>query len=132
MLLVLVVLFIAVPVLEIAILVKLGAILGLWPTVALVVGTGLVGAWLARMEGWRVWSRLHQEIAAGRVPAESMLDGLLIFLGGVLLLAPGVLTDVAGLVVLIPWTRWLVKRWLRRQFERAIREGRGSMTLLIR
>jgi UPF0716 protein FxsA len=113
----LLILFITVPLLEILILIKLGETLGFWATVLLVIGTGVLGATLARFYGWVVWQRISRELEAGHVPAEQLLDGALLFVGGVVLLTPGLLTDIAGFLLLIPWTRGVVKRWLRSKFE---------------
>ena len=111
-------LFVGVPILEIAILVRLGEAFGFWSTMALVVATGIAGASLARLQGFMVWSRIQQELQYGNMPAEELMDGLLVLIGGVLLLTPGLLTDLFGFSLLIPWTRLFVKRWLRTKFRR--------------
>ncbi|MET0501613.1 MAG: FxsA family protein [Candidatus Binatia bacterium] len=116
-------LFIIVPLLELYILIKIGSVLGAFQTVALVVLTALVGIALARFEGLRTLHQIRQNLAQGLVPAEEMVDGVLIFVGGVLLIIPGLLTDLFALVLLIPYTRTLFKRWLRRRFDRMIAAG---------
>jgi UPF0716 protein FxsA len=116
-------LFIIVPILELVILIQLGQFMGLWPTVALVLGAGFVGAALARLEGTRVFLQAQRELAAGRVPTQSMLDGLSVMIGGAFLLAPGVLTDVAGLLLLFPPTRRWIQRRILKSIERGIAEG---------
>jgi UPF0716 protein FxsA len=116
-------LFIAVPLIELVILVKLGGMLGLLPTIALVVVTGLAGASLARSQGLRVLFQIREEMAAGRMPVDRMLDGLLILIAGVLLLTPGLLTDVAGLAMLVPGPRGVVKRFLGRKVSLMARSG---------
>ncbi|RMF06836.1 MAG: FxsA family protein [Candidatus Neomarinimicrobiota bacterium] len=110
-------LFITLPLAEILILIKLGEILGFWWTVGLVIGTGILGASLARLYGWAVWLDIQQELARGRMPTDRMVDGLLILVGGIVLLTPGLITDITGFLLLIPPTRSLVKQWLKRQFE---------------
>jgi UPF0716 protein FxsA len=109
-------LFVLVPLAELALLVRLGQFLGLWPTLGLVVATGFAGAALARAEGLRAVRRVQAELAEGRVPGTALLDGLGILVGGALLLTPGLLTDVAGFLLLLPPTR----RWLRGRVQRAL------------
>lgn len=119
----LIVIFVAVPLMELAILLRIGQSIGLTPTVALVVVTGMAGAALARRQGARAFLAVQRELASGRLPARPLLDGLAVLLGGALLLTPGVLTDLAGFALLLPTSR----RWLRRlaagALERRIREG---------
>ena len=110
-------LFALVPVAEIYVLVSVGDVIGLWPTIGLVILTALVGAQLARMQGMAVMMRIQQNLAQGFMPAEELLDGLLIFLAGMALLTPGFLTDSCGLLILFPPTRNMFKMWLRRKFD---------------
>lgn len=125
-------LFIGIPLVELALLVRLGTVIGFWPTIGLVVATGIVGAALARGQGLRVWIRIQEELRDGRMPMGRLLDGLLILIGGVVLLTPGLLTDLFGFALLIPWTRAAFKRMLRRKLERMRRTGQVSFTTLIR
>jgi len=125
-------LFVLIPLLELAILIRVGTLLGFWPTIGLVVVTGAVGALLAKSQGTRVLAAIREDLAAGRVPAARLLDGLLILVGGAVLLTPGLLTDVAGLALLLPFTRSWLKMALRRRFERMIRSGEVGMITLIR
>jgi UPF0716 protein FxsA len=113
-------LFTLVPLLELYILIKIGGYIGAFPTVGLVVLTALLGFVLARFEGLRKLQQIKRSLSLGIVPAEEMLDGVLIFVGGVLLIIPGVLTDLFALILLIPYTRTIFKRWLRRRFDRMI------------
>jgi UPF0716 protein FxsA len=113
-------LFITVPLIEILILIRLGDLIGFWPTVWMVIGTGILGAWLARLYGWTLWIEIQNELQAGRMPADKMMDGLLILVGGIVLLTPGLLTDILGFLLLIPWTRNFFKGWLRNKFEEQI------------
>jgi UPF0716 protein FxsA len=110
-------LFAVVPVAEIYVLVSVGSVIGVLPTVALVLLTALAGAHLARMQGLSVMLRIRENLAQGFMPAEELLDGLLIFLAGMVLLTPGFLTDIAGLLILLPATRNMFKRWLRKKFD---------------
>ena len=101
-------LIVLVPLLELYILIKIGGYLGAFQTVALVVLTALLGIVLARFEGLRTLQQIRQNLAQGIVPAEEMVDGVLIFVGGILLIIPGVLTDLFALVLLIPYSRTLL------------------------
>ncbi len=125
-------LFVAIPLLELAILVKLGTIVGVWPTIGLVFLTGAFGAWLARSQGARVLREIQAELSVGRMPAAHLLDGLMILVGGVVLLTPGLLSDVFGLTLLFPPTRAWLKRVVRRRLERMIESGRVSLTVVAR
>jgi UPF0716 protein FxsA len=119
----LILLFTVVPLLELYLLLFIGSVIGFWPTVAIVLVTGVLGAWLAKSEGLRVLRKWQAAIAEGRVPEEGVLGGLLVLVGGVLLVTPGVLTDVAGLLLLFPPTRRLVAAQLKKSVEKKIRSG---------
>ena len=108
------------PLLELYILIKIGSYLGAFQTVALLVLTAMLGFLLARFEGLRTLQKIRQSLSQGIVPAEELVDGVLIFVGGILLIIPGVLTDLFALVLFIPYTRTIFKRWLRRRFDRMI------------
>lgn len=110
-------LFAVIPVAEIYVLVSVGGAIGVLPTIALVLLTALAGAHLARMQGLAVMMRIRENLAQGFMPAEELLDGLLIFLAGMTLLTPGFLTDIMGLLILLPATRNIFKRWLRKKFD---------------
>jgi UPF0716 protein FxsA len=124
--------FIFLPLVELALLIQLGRWIGLLWTLALVVVTGLLGATLARRHGLHAWIAIQDELRAGRVPASALADGLLILIGGLVLLTPGLLTDLFGFAMLLPVTRNAFKRRLRRRFEDAVRRGDASVTLLLR
>lgn len=117
-------LFIAVPLLDLWLLLQIGRALGPWSTVALLLATGMAGAWLAKAEGFRVIHAWQRALAEGRVPEEGILSGALVLAGGLLLVAPGVITDVLGVVLLAPPTRRLVAAGLRRWLRRQIASGR--------
>ena len=105
MLLRLFLLFTLVPVVELALLIRIGGLLGTAPTLLLVIGTGFAGAWLARREGLRGWRAVRDEMAGGQLPGESLIHALLILVAGVVLITPGVLTDIAGILLLVPPVR---------------------------
>lgn len=124
---ILLILFILVPLAEVWLLIEIGQRVGFWPTVGLVVGMGLIGSWLAKYEGLRVVRSTQRALAEGRVPEEGVIAGLLVLLGGVLLVTPGVLTDAVGLVLLFPPTRRLVAAGVMRWLARKVREGRVTV-----
>jgi len=102
---------------ELALLIKVGTIIGTMNTIAMVILTAVAGAYLVRMEGLAVWYRIQQNIAEGIFPAEELLDGLMIFIAGAVLLTPGFITDAMGFLILFPPTRILIKRILKRWIE---------------
>ena len=114
-------LFIVIPMVEIAILIKLGAVIGFWPTLLLQIGSGIVGAFLAKMEGLWVWRKIALELQSGRIPANELINAFLIFAAGIIMITPGLLTDLIAYALLIPWTRNLFKRWLRKRFKKMAR-----------
>ena len=109
--------FTIIPVLEIYLLIKLGTFLGAMNTVIIVILTGIIGAYLAKLEGLHTMTKVREALNRGEMPAEGMLDALLILVAGIVLLTPGFLTDISGLLMLIPQTRMLFKRWLRKKFD---------------
>ncbi|HWB11499.1 MAG TPA: FxsA family protein [Pirellulales bacterium] len=104
------------PLVELVLLVWLSAHTDWRLTVLFVLGTGALGAWLIRWQGWRAWRNIRDELARGELPAESIQDGLFILVAGLLLITPGVLTDVAGVVLLVPPFRRALGKWLRRRW----------------
>ena len=113
-------LFIAVPFVELALLLYLADVTSWQFTLALVIVTGIVGTLLARSQGWHTYQRIQSELAAGRLPAHSMLDAVMIFVAGALLLTPGVLTDLLGVSLLLPPCRAFYRRrllqWIKARF----------------
>ena len=116
-------LFVIVPVLDLVVLVWAGERIGFWPTVALILLTALVGSWLSKREGLAAWQAVQRKLATGGIPGPELIDGLLILVSGALLLTPGFLTDIAGLLGLIPFTRAFARKALRARFQRAIETG---------
>ncbi|MHC4178578.1 MAG: FxsA family protein [Planctomycetota bacterium] len=121
MLLRLLLLFTLIPLVELVLLLILADNTSWQFTLALVLLTGVAGAALARHEGLRCWRRVQQKLAAGELPGDPLLDGLMILLAGALLVTPGVLTDLLGFGLLLPVFRRVVKRWLIRRFQARIR-----------
>ncbi len=117
-------LFIVVPAVELALLIEIGSRIGTLNTLALIVLTGVIGAALARYQGLQVLFQVRRDVNEGRLPAGALVDGIIILIAGALLVTPGVLTDAVGFLCLVPGFRGLVKRELRRRFERAVKESR--------
>lgn len=127
----LILLFIGLPLVELAILVKLGTLIGVWPTIGIVAVTGFIGAGLARSQGFRVWAEISRELQAGRMPVGDLTDGLLILIGGIVLLTPGLITDLFGFAMLVPFTRRGFKRYLSTRFQRMTRSGEVRVYTLL-
>ena len=121
--------FVTIPVLELVILLRIGSWLGALPTILLIIATGVIGAAVARSQGVQVLARIRQDMAAGRPPVTRMIDGALILLAGVLLLTPGVITDAAGILLLLPPTRTLVRRMMSARLKRMVDSGRAQFTI---
>lgn len=113
--LLLVLIFIVVPLLELAIIVQVGQLVGTGWTILALLAVSLAGAWLVRREGTRAWSRFRMALAEGRMPADEVLEGALVLFGGALLLTPGFATDALGLSLMVPPVRALVAATLRRR-----------------
>ena len=116
-------LFTLVPLLELYLLIRLGTYVGAVDTIAIVIGTGVAGGLLAKSQGLAVLDRMRAELNQGRLPAESLFDGLLILIAGAMLVTPGLLTDGLGLLLLVPWSRQAIKSWLKRKMQEKISEG---------
>lgn len=116
----LILLFTLVPLIELSLLIEIGRQIGLFSTIAIVIITGIIGAYLAKYEGFRVIYRIRQDMSQGRIPAEGLLDGVIILAGGLLLLTPGLITDVIGFLALIPLSRHYIKQYLKRKFKQKI------------
>jgi UPF0716 protein FxsA len=118
--LLLVALFIAVPIAELAVIIQVGQAIGVWWTIAILVADSILGSLLMRSQGRAVWRRFNAALEAGRAPAREVADGVLVIFGGALLLTPGFLTDVFGLLFLLPPTRAAIRRIFLRQAMRRI------------
>ncbi len=105
-------LFTIVPFIELFLLLQVGDLMGFWPTVAMILVTGVVGAWLAKREGLRVLREYQSALAEMRMPEEGLTSALLVLVGGALMIAPGVLTDVTGILLMIPPIRRVVAGWV--------------------
>jgi UPF0716 protein FxsA len=107
-----VVAFVVVPLAEIFVLIQVGQVIGPWWTILILIADSVLGAWLIRREGGRAWRALQEALASGRMPARQLADGALILIGGTLMLTPGFVTDVLGIVLILPFTRPVARRLL--------------------
>ena len=121
---ILLVLFIVVPAIELWGIIQVGKLIGGWNTVALVILTGFLGAWLAKRQGLQVIRLVQHQLSRGQMPAEALMDGVLVLAGGILLTSPGFFSDLLGLVLLIPYTRMMVRHLLKRWLWKQISTGR--------
>jgi UPF0716 protein FxsA len=108
--------FILVPIAELAVIIQVGSWIGVWWTIGLLIADSLLGSMLMRSQGRAAWRRFNTTLAAGRPPAREVLDGVLVIFGGALLLTPGFITDVFGIFFLLPPTRAVLRRLLVRRF----------------
>lgn len=113
---ILLVLFLAIPVLEIYLLIKVGTVIGAFPTVFMVVFTAVLGAWLLRIQGFATLNRVRSTMAKGGIPALEMLEGAVLLVSGALLLTPGFFTDAIGFFCLVPSFRRTMIRWALGRF----------------
>jgi UPF0716 protein FxsA len=118
--LLLVALFIAVPIVELAVIIQVGEAIGVWWTIVILIADSILGSLLMRSQGRAVWRRFNEALQAGRAPAREVADGVLVIFGGALLLTPGFVTDIFGLLFLLPPTRALIRRAFLRQAMRRI------------
>lgn len=109
--------FTLIPVIELYLLIQVGSVIGGLNTILLVILTGFTGAWLARMEGMHTMMKVQTNLQQGIMPAEELIDALIIFIAGIVLITPGLMTDMAGLLLLWPFTRNKFKRFLRKKFD---------------
>ena len=120
MLLRLFLLFTIIPLIELYFLIKIGGAIGALNTIVLILATAFFGSILVRWQGLKTMQQIMSQISQNIVPAEEMVDAVLIFVGGVMLITPGVITDFLALFLVFPYTRTIFKRWLRRKFDRMV------------
>lgn len=113
-------LFILVPLVELSLLVYVGTVIGALYTIIIVVVTGLLGAVLSRRQGMAVLYRIRSNLEQGIIPSAEIVDGALILVAGLLLITPGMITDVVGFAMLVPYTRRIFKNWVGRLFRRRL------------
>ena len=123
----LVLLFIAVPIAEIYVIIQVGQAIGPWWTIALLIADSILGSMLMRSQGRAAWRRFNEALGAGRPPAREVLDGVLVIFGGAFLLTPGFISDIFGLIFLLPPTRALARRFIVGAVLRRTPAGRFAM-----
>ena len=116
MLPILLLIFIVVPIAELAVIIQVGQQIGVWLTIAILIADSILGGLLMRSQGRASWRRFNEALQVGRLPAREVLDGALVIFGGAFLLTPGFITDVFGIVLLLPPTRAIVRRILVRRY----------------
>lgn len=119
--------FIVMPVVELAVLMRVHGHIGLANTIALVIVTGVIGAIMARAQGFMVLMQIRRDMDAGRMPAPRLMDGVMILVAGVLMITPGLITDGAGFLLLMPPVRAAIRGWLRKKVEESIKSGNTTI-----
>jgi len=117
----LLIIFIIVPIIELYVLIEAGRQIGLGATIAMILLTGIAGAYLARSQGFNIINRIQNELNRGTLPTEELFDGAMILAGGLLLLTPGFCTDLFGFFLLTPATRSVMKVWIKQWLDKKIR-----------
>lgn len=118
---------IAMPVVEIIVLLLSGNLIGFWPTLFLIVATGLIGAYLAKRQGMETWKKAQEQIRYGMMPGNEIIDGICIFIGAALLLSPGLISDIMGLILVFPPTRNLLKPIVIRLIMNRMNKGKVTI-----
>ncbi|NIP30143.1 MAG: FxsA family protein [Candidatus Dadabacteria bacterium] len=131
MLIRLILLFTIIPLVELALLIKIGGIIGLLPTIIIVILTGILGAALTRSQGIKTLNNIRNELNRGSIPKENLLNGVLILAGGIVLLTPGLLTDLFGFLLLIPPTREIFKKLLKEKLKEHIERNTTYTSITI-
>ncbi|MGA8044960.1 MAG: FxsA family protein [Dermatophilaceae bacterium] len=126
MLMLIAVLLFVMPLIEITAVIAMGQLIGVWPTITLLVLESALGAWIVRREGGRAWEALVTALQTGRMPSRELSDAALILVGGVLLLTPGFVTDIVGFLVVLPLTRPVARRLLERAVAQRLLGGMVS------
>jgi UPF0716 protein FxsA len=118
--------FILVPIAELYVIIKVGEAIGLIPTLILLLADAVLGSMLWRQQGRAAWIRFNRALAENRLPHKEVFDGVLIIMGGALLITPGFLTDILGLILLVPPTRAIVRAFASRRVRRRLAMGDGA------
>ncbi|SCZ05391.1 FxsA family protein [Alkaliphilus peptidifermentans] len=119
----LILLFTVIPIVELALLLRLNTYIGLGYTLLIVIFTGIAGAYLAKKEGKGILNNIRLEMSQGRMPGDELVNGLCVLIGGALLLTPGLLTDITGFILVIPVSREALKKVIKAKLRRMLEEG---------
>lgn len=117
-------LLICIPAAEIGFLLLSGKTIGIFPTILLIIVSGVIGAYLAKQQGLETMRRAQEQLQYGQIPGDAILDGICVLIGGTMLLSPGFITDFFGLFLLLPPTRGLCKRLLTKFLNKRLQNGR--------
>jgi len=117
------ILFLVIPIVEIYILLEVGSIIGAFPTIILVVLTAVIGAGLLRQQGLSTLARLQQNMGQGKLPAQEMIEGVLLAVGGALLMTPGFVTDTMGFLCLLPFSRKFIAQNIMKRSADKVKAG---------
>lgn len=123
-------LFTVIPFIELALLIKIGTMIGLFETILIIVITGMAGALMVRSAGIECLFRIQKNMDSGIIPTDDLFSGLLILVAGAFLLTPGLITDAAGFVLLIPASRELVKKFLKKYVKLKVDQARLSHDIM--
>jgi len=123
-------LFTVIPFIELALLIKIGTIIGLFETILIIVITGMAGALMVRSAGIECLFRIQKNMDSGIIPTDDLFSGLLILVAGAFLLTPGLITDAAGFVLLIPVSRELVKKFLKKYVKLKVEQTRLNQDIM--
>jgi len=122
----LVLLFTVLPAMELYLLLKIGSHIGAANTFLIIVFTGVLGAYLAKLQGFFILKRIQENLNNGNMPSSELIDGAMVLVGGIVLLTPGFITDIIGFLLLIPLTRSLIKLWVEKRFKNVIKSGSNA------
>ncbi|MBM7614189.1 UPF0716 protein FxsA [Alkaliphilus hydrothermalis] len=123
MLMKLILLFTVIPIVELGLLLKLNEYIGLSYTLLIVLMTGIAGAYLAKKEGRGILQRIKLEMSQGRMPGDELINGLCVLIGGAFLLTPGLLTDISGFILVVPFTRGILKHFIKGRIRQMVEDG---------
>ena len=123
----LLIIFTTVPLIELALLIKVGEILGVIPTIIIVALTGIIGVTLAKNQGYQVIKKIKSNIELGKLPADDLIGGVLILIGGTMLLTPGIITDITGFSLIIPGSRNLFIKIVKQKIKNHIENNRRGI-----
>jgi len=115
--------FLIIPLLEILVFVWLGGSFGAWSVILLILLTGIAGVMLTKQQGMETWQKAYESMQVGRYPTEQIIDGICILVGGLLLITPGFITDIFGFILVLPWTRPLLKRGIQKIIRYMLNKG---------
>ncbi|MDQ0061198.1 FxsA family protein [Paenibacillus harenae] len=115
--------FVVIPIVELWGILQIGDLIGGWTTFLVLILMGLVGSYLARAEGRKVWAEAQRQMQAGQIPGQTMLDGICVLVGGLLLLMPGFFSDIVGITLLFPLTRPFYRMYMLGWIEKRMRSG---------